>query len=120
MCHITSSAELLPLPLRPLTDADPALANLSLTRKNATNDIHIHDILLVLVGPMPTNVQPDDTGCPIGPPQLNVGKTNQMDAGHWYMRVRMPPDISYYQLLTYDKMSYTGRTNGIYIKHVTP
>jgi len=81
------AADIPPPPLTPLTDADPALTNLSLTAKNATNDKRIREILLVLAGDPPTNVEPDYGGQPTGRPQLNVGKTVQSDAGRWYVQV---------------------------------
>ena len=74
-------------PLTPLSDADPALANLSLTRKSAVNDRRICDILNIIAGEPPDKFQPDDGATSVGLPQLNVGKTNQMDAGRWFMRV---------------------------------
>jgi len=74
-------------PLTPLSDADPALANLSLTRKSAINDRRIREILVIFAGDPPDKFQPDEGTCSVGLPQLNVGKTNQMDAGRWFMRV---------------------------------
>jgi hypothetical protein len=86
------SAEASPPPLTSLTDADPELAGLSLTSRNVINDRRIRDILVQLAGDSPDpNLQRSAYAKPRGPAKLNVGKTNRLDAGRWYVQVWVSP-----------------------------
>jgi hypothetical protein len=86
------SVEASPSSLTPLTDADPELAGLSLTNRNVINDRRIRDILVQLAGDSPDpNLQRGAYAKPRGLAKLNVGKTNRLDAGRWYVQVWMSP-----------------------------
>ena len=85
-----SPVEVPPPPSTRLADADPELKNLpSLSRKADINDKHIRTILVMLTGDPPTNIQPHHDGHPVCMPRLNVGKSNQKDAAHWFTTVRV-------------------------------